>query len=216
MKATINRHVCAWFLGVAFAAIAAAPSVVGMPAQPPASQPPTGSAAEGLNIHGHWIVDVRNADGSLASHHEFENALHPNGNATLAAILGRSISVGTWAVLLANANGFGGPCDVNGIANDCVILETGDLSWPVQAKRIHRNLAMTVVDGTVRLSGQATMTFAGSIGRVSTISGTCAATIAPAGCVNPNFIPTFTSHTMTPIPVAAGQIVQVTVVLSFS
>jgi hypothetical protein len=216
MKATFNRHLCAWFLGGAIAAIAAAPSVVGMPAQPPASQPPAGSAAEGISIHGHWTVDVRNTDGSLASHHEFENALHPNGNSTLAALLGRSRSVGTWAVLLANANGFGGPCEVSGVEDDCVVLETADLSWPVQANRIYRNLSMTVVDGTVRLSGQATMTFASSIGRVSTISGTCAATIAPAGCLNPNFIPTFTSHTMTPIPVAAGQIVQVTVVLSFS
>jgi len=30
---------------------------------------------EGIKVHGHWVVDIRNRDGSLASRHEFENAL---------------------------------------------------------------------------------------------------------------------------------------------
>ena len=30
---------------------------------------------EGLQVHGHWRVVVRNPDGSIASRHEFNNAL---------------------------------------------------------------------------------------------------------------------------------------------
>jgi hypothetical protein len=31
--------------------------------------------AQGIKIHGHWVIDVRNPDGTLAQHRDFENAL---------------------------------------------------------------------------------------------------------------------------------------------
>jgi len=42
---------------------------------------------EGIKVHGHWTITVRNADGSVAAHHEFENALAPEGAATLTDAL---------------------------------------------------------------------------------------------------------------------------------
>jgi hypothetical protein len=43
---------------------------------------------EGIKVHGYWVIDVRNADGSLAEHHEFENSLVTPGNNFLAEMLG--------------------------------------------------------------------------------------------------------------------------------
>jgi hypothetical protein len=56
----------------------------------PASQPAVASAAkpadsgkgphEGITVHGYWKIDVRNPDGSLARHLEFENSLLEAGS----------------------------------------------------------------------------------------------------------------------------------------
>ncbi|HEY6273708.1 MAG TPA: hypothetical protein VIX19_17145 [Terriglobales bacterium] len=36
-----------------------------------------GGAHEGITVHGHWTIEVRNPDGSLVRHIEFENSLDP-------------------------------------------------------------------------------------------------------------------------------------------
>src|SRR5439155_9641455 len=48
---------------------------------------------DGIKVHGHWTIDVRNPDGALASHNEFENALEPGGASALSGLLGRSSTV---------------------------------------------------------------------------------------------------------------------------
>ncbi len=40
-----------------------------------------------IKVHGHWTLDVHNADGSLASHAEFENELTPLGGGLLGILL---------------------------------------------------------------------------------------------------------------------------------
>lgn len=34
---------------------------------------------EGIKVHGHWTIEVRDPDGRLAAHREFENSLAPSG-----------------------------------------------------------------------------------------------------------------------------------------
>src|SRR5262245_32132688 len=48
---------------------------------------PAGGAAEGIGVHGYWVIDVKNRDGSLASHTEFENALTSDGMVALVKTL---------------------------------------------------------------------------------------------------------------------------------
>ena len=46
---------------------------------------------EGIQVHGHWVIEIRNRDGSVASRKEFDNSLATgagNGGALLATILG--------------------------------------------------------------------------------------------------------------------------------
>jgi len=50
---------------------------------------------EGITVHGHWTIEVRNPDGTVVTHREFENALQPGAYAPLGALIaGNSSSAG--------------------------------------------------------------------------------------------------------------------------
>ena len=80
---------------------------------------------EGITVHGHWTIDVRNPDGTLASHHEFENALVPTlGPQLLNRLLSSSNAIRTWDIQLSTiSGGAAGPCvppggsELNGVCN---------------------------------------------------------------------------------------------------
>jgi hypothetical protein len=68
----------------------------------PAKKAPSKGHAEGITVHGHWTIEIRNPDGSLDKHVEFENGLGP-GIGTLpggAAFLSQLLS----GQLLSNPN----------------------------------------------------------------------------------------------------------------
>jgi hypothetical protein len=103
--------------------------------QPPVAKAPSMPASRGLNttvnVHGHWVIDVKNPDGTLARHVEFENSLDPGftilgqnlpgGAAFLSALMtGQAVApVGSWMILLGGPAGLanvatdpGGPCSL--------------------------------------------------------------------------------------------------------
>src|SRR5713226_6208411 len=45
----------------------------------------SGGQKEGIKVHGHWTIDVRNPDGTLVTHREFENSLAASGTLSLAS-----------------------------------------------------------------------------------------------------------------------------------
>lgn len=55
------------------------------PVAPARRQP--GGNHEGIKVHGYWKIDVRNPDGKLVSHTEFENSLQPTGADILTGLL---------------------------------------------------------------------------------------------------------------------------------
>lgn len=59
-----------------------------------------GGPHEGIKVHGHWVIEVKNPDGSLVSHSEFENSLSA-GAISLSEIMSRQFSAGFWSVILA-------------------------------------------------------------------------------------------------------------------
>jgi hypothetical protein len=81
---------------------------------PPAIPQTANGSHVGVTVHGHWIIDVKNPDGTLASHAEFENALCPTtgggisnggvagGDALIASLLGGFVVVGGWQIQLGN------------------------------------------------------------------------------------------------------------------
>lgn len=85
-----------------------------LPLSPAATtKPPAGGAREGVKIHGHWTIDVRNPDGTLDKHLDFENGLctlsslvaggglNPQaGDVDLASLLFGNIVPGPWQIIL--------------------------------------------------------------------------------------------------------------------
>jgi hypothetical protein len=66
---------------------------------------PQGGMGEGIKVHGHWTIDIKNQDGTLASQMEFENSLVPgSGNQALSALLGGASAVVTVATELRDSH----------------------------------------------------------------------------------------------------------------
>jgi hypothetical protein len=161
---------------------------------------PTGGPSEGIKVHGHWTIDVLNPDGSVASHQEFANSLLNGGRSFLAQLLGRSTTVPYWIIdsgltcAIPTQPQLGGPC---------YIVEPGQ---PSNFVRTFRNLTLTVTGDTLELAGSLTAENSGVISNVSVLIGEV-------------FSPTpFSGKDLSPnvVSVAAGQIVQIKVVYSFS
>ncbi|MDO8717109.1 MAG: hypothetical protein Q7J73_09955 [Dehalococcoidales bacterium] len=194
---------------------AASPALVAAPG-PAASSPRGGLPQEGIQVHGHWTIEVRNPDGTLAERREFENALGVEGDRLLSQVLGRTQSVGGWAILF-NGNAF----QIGGFASVGWILENGGLNAPTgpgyfPTLTIDVPIAGTNADKLV-LSGTATAQFDGNIVTVLTRSNRRPNTEAPSSTYGGDGAVIFTHTTLaTPINLLAGQQVLVTVVISFS
>jgi hypothetical protein len=63
----------------------------------------TGESRDGaIKVHGHWVIDLKNPDGTLAGHREFENSLAvgQGGDAFLIGLLAGYFVPGDYGILL--------------------------------------------------------------------------------------------------------------------
>jgi hypothetical protein len=191
----------------------------GSKGQEAATAEKTRPGQEGIKVHGHWAIDVRNPDGTLVSHREFENALvggAVGGGAYLSNILARNLSVGRWEISLGG--GTTGPCQAGAASAWCFIAEG---SGPFANANYAPGLAVSAsVSGWFMLSGSVKAVNTASISWVNSLVVACAASIAPASpCTDANGGTFYglTSASITPgINVIAGQDISVTVTISFS
>ncbi|HKW34183.1 MAG TPA: hypothetical protein VJN92_14320 [Candidatus Acidoferrum sp.] len=176
-----------------------------------------GGQHEGIQVHGHWTIEVHNSDGTFATHREFENSLAGGGSFVLSTVLARTNSVGLWQINLGGANG--GPCPGSANAGDCIIQENGS---PITGASIFNGLTVTTTTGAgglniLQLSGSAP-TGSGQITKVQTFLNACpgggCAPSTSGGSVTAGYL--FTQAVISPINVISGQTVAVTVVISFS
>jgi hypothetical protein len=151
-----------------------------------------------VHVHGHWVIDVRDPDGTLVTHREFENS-YQGGN-MLASIMGRLSSVGLWGVNVEGTQVYS-------------LFEP--LETRVLPSLVSRNLSLSFSATSFVLSGSFTAPSTDSIGYVSTVQAPCAANIAPATPCSVDYLQ-FTVTTFAPISFVQGQIVQVTVTITFS
>lgn len=100
---------------------------------PLAAKPSAKGQHEGVKVHGHWTIEVRNPDGKLVSHTEFENALvQPGGAENLAAMLLGGVVVGGYVIDLgSDTTGLKGPCATNAKVTGCFLV--GSLISPEPA-----------------------------------------------------------------------------------
>jgi hypothetical protein len=185
--------------------------------------PSRGGRNEGIKVHGHWTIEVRNPDGTVARHVDFENSLSPGyGAPLLAGLLGHASTVGGWVVRLTG--------NVGNINTDAIFVSEPNSpradgpaltsSCPANACAQSTNLSVTVNNGTLSFSGSGVVpsAFGTAIIEVDTVTFSCPNTISPQACVASDaaiYVPFFTSAA-TSVNVSPGQTVAVTVAISFS
>jgi hypothetical protein len=174
---------------------------------------PSGVPGGGIKVHGHWTIDLRNPDGTLATHREFENSLAPLGPSVLASNLAHQTVTGTWNIQLQGSVCSGAYCtiyedlDINAIGPN--VFKGLTVSAPTSGPY---NYALV-------LSGSFIAPTSGTVGAVATYVNTCTPFYAPSSCTYGSFITVADSSftfTFENIPVIGGQLVDVNVVISFS
>ena len=209
MRRTIISAISAVLLGIIPAA------VVTVRAQAPSGP------REGIVVHGHWVIDVRDPDGRLVTHREFDNALVTSGATLLSDILAGRSTKGAWFIVLSAQTlqpcfgqvGFDPspkltPCQISSLSgNPGVTFQTLALSS-----------TGLVLSGTATASAPS-----GRIENVATALGSCPASSSPsirapnATVLSNAFPTTFSSKALSPaIDVVAGQAINVTVTFTFS
>ena len=185
---------------------------------PPQPNPGQSSIA----VHGFWTIEIRERDGRLVNRYQFNNAL--NDQRALLFILARQNSVGRWAVTLADQFNVGQPC-ANGTA--CALHEDGDtnvFSGSTKFTGLTVSADPLPIPTRLVLQGSFAAGAAGQISRVATNLSVCDNSTAPVTSCSAGTSFQLTTHLtqqsgappLGPIPVAAGQIVQVRVEISFT
>jgi hypothetical protein len=178
---------------------------------------------QGIKVHGHWMIEVRNPDGTVVTHREFENSLSPDGALMLAGLLSRTVSAGFWEIILGDVGGTQ-PCVAQGSPSQCIIIEPGLGNNIVGAFPTLTTPPGLGSPASVVLSGTATAGANSSINLVQTYFFVCSNATAPNAPCNistPARIPGqntfgFTSASLAPVAVSTGQTIAVTVIISFS
>lgn len=199
------------------------------------------SLHQGVVVHGHWVIDVKNPDGTLTGHREFENSLSGSGAIYLVGTLSGYLVPGDWMIVLGATSG-NGPCVATfqfcGITRSLSTYPA--LGYCASAHYCGTGLTYAYNFGTnlggpysIVLSGSITSNQTGSVGVVYTILGACSNTSSPT---SPSSLSTASPSTCTAsssnggnyygpltgtnlassVPVTNGQIIQVTVTISFS
>jgi hypothetical protein len=192
-------------------------------AQTVRAAPPAGGAQEGITVHGRWVVEVQNPDGTVASRTEFNNAL-ASGNQILTNLLSRAGYANRWELLLSAVGNQVSPCQggTGGkFANWCRIVESA-ASNVTNGTAESRDLVVTTAVTSLSMTGTITALADGIVGRVATSLGACTMSTPVASCNSAGSAVLFSDAALgdagkpAPVPVVAGQIIKLTVTFTFS
>ena len=216
------------------------------PVTAPGEEKPKTHAPGNIHIHGHWKIDVRNPDGSLDRHVEFDNSLFTGGQGdmVLASLLTGQAVISDWIIGLSSPAPL---CDLNHAG--CILVQSS--SFPLGASTCSTVGAYCVPNLTtlfsqdpttgfldLTLSGFITVAENTQISFVQTGIGFCKGTLPTTKAAQATYIPTAPaacqassitaqptgstiaasafSGTPKTLNVTTGQLVQVFVVISFT
>jgi hypothetical protein len=176
---------------------------------------PGNGSQEGIKVHGHWTITIRNEDGSVASRHEFKNALANFSG--LPLLLAHGGSVGQWRIAV-----FGptvplvqpcqsSPLGIN-IPRPCVLGETN-------GPQTFGTLQVTASATELTIRGSVQAQASSPLAVVHTEFDICTPAQGPSlSCQVSNLVAPFTQKDISAqgIQVAAGQTIDISVVISFS
>src|SRR6185312_9859994 len=70
---------------------------------------------EGIKVHGHWVMDLKDKDGKVIEHRDFQNSLDRNNGTNLIIDLLTGVVVGGNMEIDAIKTASTGPCDEGGL-----------------------------------------------------------------------------------------------------
>ena len=185
-------------------------------ATPLAQQP-----RETFGVRGHWVLQVRDRGGAVVTRREFDNDLSAVAVLIFNGVFGRQASLGRYGVELATGgNDANGVPYVNpfGAARDGSSLARHFIEEPtVAASMENANNEFPFSGIRLQITG-ATASTAGYITGVGTQARTCSETTTTAVCrtgQNNGQRYSFTSTNIPPLRLDPGQMLDVTVVISF-
>jgi hypothetical protein len=181
----------------------------------------SGAIGSSFALHGDWVIDIANPDGTLASHHAVENTLAQIEAQRIALLLSKSNTPGTWRILLGEFNsGAYSPClSTNGLGMyQCFLSEPSASSTPTSDQLSTNSSANLIVtppttptSGSFVLSGSITARRDAQISQVETQLGLCSPNISPDDCSQVGSSADILAEN---INVVAGQAILVTVTLT--
>jgi hypothetical protein len=217
----------------------AAPVTLTPPTAPSTVLPAKGPGGEGMAVHGHWIITVKNADGSVAEKRDFENALLTPTQ--LLELLAGQAAAGDLAIV-ATAAGNIPFCSTGGATSsgctsflsssvgmgafNCQTL--GSLCIPSLTDINTNSTGLITLTGTMPVAQSAQITAvytflltctSPAASGFTTVSATQCYSLTPAAATAGGIVATtteLTGATITALPVTAGQTVLFTVTLTFS
>lgn len=184
-----------------------------------AARPSGGGPHESIQVHGHWVIEVRRPNGTLVSHTEFENKLvQPGGQFNLALLLSGYYVLGDWEIQLDAASpqqkpictnslysSGAGPCDIDeagGYFQTTACSGNGDQCFPTLhvVNPYQSTSTGTTESDSVTLQGTATSAMAGEITDVETEIEVCSPTVTPSVCQTGNGLFTHGPFTAATLP----------------
>lgn len=166
---------------------------------------------DGIYVHGHWTIKVLNPDGTLDQELEFDNALV--GASLFTSFLNSDVVPGGMYIELSDNNTNTLPC-----GSSCSIIPQG-LSAGITPDST--DITFSFSGGnfeTLRIAGNLTMPANGTIDTVATWHCICGTTKTVAQCkAAPDSCAVVTRKALgSAVVLTAGQIVQITVDITFS
>jgi hypothetical protein len=218
-----RRTAIALFIGLTAASTAAQQATSVAPPAAARAQKGSDGVQDGIQLHGNWVLDIRNPDGTLVAHSEFKNALQVSGQTALADLLAGQplydwyVTFNGTGSLDGNSGPATGPLCNSGDGGVCYVLTpggplAGNLPSNISTRdTIFPTLSKASSGGKFILTGTFTVTVVGGghVDSVFTHLVTGASSTLVARVLTKATLPT-------PVVVAQGQIVQFTYTLSFS
>ncbi len=177
---------------------------------------------EGIEVQGHWTIEVKNPDGTLVEHREFDNAFNTtSGREFLVKLLSRQRAVGGWYIRL-----HGSPTTQHAFMDETSRRTFGTIAESTSTStlpQLFKTLTVSIPTsgdyaGRLVLSGTATAQANGNIGTVQTEIMGLVATEAPSSSYSSTGgMHVFTATNLSsPVTLTTGQQVVVTVAIDFN
>jgi hypothetical protein len=133
--------------------------------------------SEGIKIHGHWVLQVKNVDGTLGERREFDNSLVPSfnvlgGDLLLLALLSGNAVPGDPGVLLVQETQANAGADCEYTANKCFLITTTNSPLIKKTDDPMTNYYPAIIGSQTGLTLNANLNFGSAVSALSwTLSG---------------------------------------------